>query len=402
MLIPNIGFGGAEKSFSKLSMLLAEKHEVYVAVFNKDSYTKESYPHGGTFIDLDVTTGSSVFKKIKAFADRIKKVRALKKEHNIDVTISFLEGADYINILAGTKDRKILSIRGSKTYDRNMTGATGWLRRKILIPYLYSKADVIVSVNKGISGELKKDFGVSSRVRFTEIFNYYDIKAMQQLAAAALPVDLHPLFDRPVLISHGRLSHEKGFQYLLQVFAGVKKQNKETILILVGDGPFRDHLTALCDQYSLSFATTISDNKVPDVFFAGFQSNPLAWLSKATVFTLPSFTEGFPNALVEAMIAGAPVVAADCPWGPRDILDGQPTEGFQLIPAAEYTDNGILLPMLDQPNAVTTWANAITGLLQNNQLRIRMQEQAILRMNSYSYEAISDQWYQLIEQVTQS
>ncbi|HMR81685.1 MAG TPA: hypothetical protein PKE30_01035, partial [Niabella sp.] len=120
MLIPNLGFGGAERSFSKLSFLLAARHNVYVAVFNNESYTAERYTHGGTFIDLEVRTGISPWKKISAFRSRIKKVKAIKKEKRIDTTISFLEGADYINILADAGDKKILSIRGSKEHDPNI------------------------------------------------------------------------------------------------------------------------------------------------------------------------------------------------------------------------------------------------------------------------------------------
>ncbi|PZF72033.1 glycosyltransferase [Taibaiella soli] len=396
MLIPNLGFGGAEKSFAKLSHLLAAKHNVYVAVFNKDSYTKESYPHGGTFIDLEITTGNSILKKAKAFFDRIKKVKALKKRLRIDVTISFLEGADYINILAGGKDKKILSIRGSKTYDRNIIGISGWLRKRILIPYLYSKADAIVTVNKGISEELKNDFGVSNNVHFTEIFNYYDVEAMQQTASQPLPQNFDDLFQQPAIISHGRLSHEKGFQYLLQAFAQIKKQNKNARLILVGDGPYKQTLLALCEEYQLTNSSVWDEANRVDVFFAGYQSNPLSWLSKATVFALPSFTEGFPNALAEAMIAGVTVVVSDCPWGPRDILNGKPLKGFQFQDA-EYTENGVLLPMLDQENAIDTWSKTLAKLLNDEILRGKMKKNALQRISTFSLNNIADKWYQIVD-----
>lgn len=401
MLIPNIGFGGAERSFSKLSNLLAERYNVYVAVFNKDSYTKESYEHGGRFIDLDIQTGDSILKKAKAFLDRIKKVRALKKELQIDVTISFLEGADYINILAKGRDKKILCIRGSKTYDRNIQGLTGKLRKRFLIPRLYSKADVIVTVNKGISHELKNDFNVSSKVIFEEIFNYYDLQEMQQKSAETIAPSLLNIFHNPVVISHGRLSHEKGFQYLIPVFKNVKRTVPNARLVLIGDGPYKDHLKQLCTEKSLSCSDNLADiDQTADVFFLGFQKNPLAFLSKATVFTLTSFTEGFPNALAEAMASGVAVAATDCPWGPRDILQGKNTgEGFTLLDHAEYTDMGILLPLLDRPNAIEIWSAALSTLLQDTTMQKQFIANAKKRMDDFSVTKISQQWLQLIERI---
>jgi len=401
MLITNLGFGGAERSFAKLSMLLSQYHEVYVAVFNRDSYTKESYTHGGTFIDLDVTTGNSVIVKAKAFLNRIRKIKAIKKQFGIEITISFLEGADYVNILAGGKDKKILSIRGTKKYDYKKTGAKGWLCNKVLIPFLYRKADVIVTVNRGISAELRNDFGINGQVQFQEIFNYYDIEDMRRQATTVLSADVAPLWQYPVLISHGRLSYEKRFQALLEVFALVKQSHKELRLVLVGDGPDYEILTNHCKNLGLSFAKEIVQNTVPDVFFAGFQSNPLAWLSKATVFAFPGTIEGFPNALAEAMIAGVAVVSTDCPWGPRDIMEGH-DYGPILYPLSEIEETpcGILAPMLNQANATTAWATAIDLLLKDPVKRDQYRNRAVERMTDFSEDKIADLWLQLIHEIS--
>jgi len=401
MLIPNIGFGGAEKSFSKLSLLLAERYEVYVAVFNKQSYSDKTYPHGGTFVDLGVNTSGSIFRKAIAFAQRITRLRALKRKCHIDVTISFLEGADYINILAGGRDKKVLSMRGTKTYDRNTKGAIGWLRQKVLMRYLYRRADVIACVNKGIGYELKNDFKVKGAVRFREVFNYFDLPVMEQQARQALPAAAAPVFEYPVLVAQGRLSEDKGFQYLLDVFAAVKKKHKTARFVLVGDGGYRAALEVRCVHHGLSFGSEIKGQDVPDVYFAGFSDNPMAWLSKSTLFALPSFSEGFPNALAEAMIAGVPVVAADCPWGPRTILEGAPApgEGFYFLDRAEYTANGVLLPMLDQPGAVDIWREAIDHMLANPEQRADMARHARLRMQDFSSARVAGQWYELLDEL---
>src|SRR5215211_6900066 len=93
MLIPNLDCGGAQRAFSNLSVELAQKHRVYVATFNAQSGV--AFAHGGQLIDLEVPGGRSTLQKIVFFLRRITRVRAVKRMYNIDISISFLEGADY-------------------------------------------------------------------------------------------------------------------------------------------------------------------------------------------------------------------------------------------------------------------------------------------------------------------
>ena len=59
-----------------------------------------------------------------------------------------------------------------------------------------------------------------------------------------------------------------------------------------------------------------------DALLPGFRANPYKYMRKAAVFVLPSMFEGLPMVLVEALACGCPVVATDCPHGPREILEG--------------------------------------------------------------------------------
>ena len=98
----------------------------------------------------------------------------------------------------------------------------------------------------------------------------------------------------------GRLVAIKGLPTLLEALAQLPAGLAATRLLLVGDGPERAGLIALAARLG------IADR----VELAGFVDDPAAWFSRMDVFALPSFHEGLPVALLEAMAAGLPCVAA--------------------------------------------------------------------------------------------
>ena len=81
-----------------------------------------------------------------------------------------------------------------------------------------------------------------------------------------------------------------------------------------------------------------------DVYLLGFQKNPFKFISKSKIFVFPSLYEGFPNALLEAMACGVPVVSSDCKSGPREILAAE--TGLKMeTKTIEYAKYGVLLPV---------------------------------------------------------
>jgi glycosyltransferase involved in cell wall biosynthesis len=133
------------------------------------------------------------------------------------------------------------------------------------------------------------------------------------LAAAARPPG-HPwLADGgpPVVLGVGRLTRQKDFQNLLRAFAIVRQQRPARLLIL-GEGEERPALEALIAELGLG----------SDVALPGFVPGAHSCMARAGVFVLSSAWEGLPTVLIEALAMGAPVVATDCPSGPREILRG--------------------------------------------------------------------------------
>lgn len=179
-----------------------------------------------------------------------------------------------------------------------------------LIGRLYRYADAVVAVSEGVRRDLLRLTRLPAE-RIVRIYNPVITEALQQACDAPLE---HPWFERgapPVVLAVGRLTPQKDFPTLIRAFAQVHRQHMARLLIL-GEGEQRPELEQLVKQLGLSEA----------VHLPGFEPNPFRYMRRAAVFVLSSRYEGLPNALIQAMACGCPVVATDCPSGPREILDG--------------------------------------------------------------------------------
>ena len=180
---------------------------------------------------------------------------------------------------------------------------------RILMKWLYPRADAVAGVSVGVARDLEHQLGLKQetvRVLNNPVVNE-DLIAQSQ-------ADLeHPWFSAntpPVFLAVGRLNQQKDFSNLLDAFALVKKQ-KDARLIILGEGPEREKLEATIDRLNLK----------EDVLLPGFVKNPYAYMKRASCFVLSSKYEGLPTVLIEAMACGCPVVATNCPSGPDEILE---------------------------------------------------------------------------------
>ena len=135
-----------------------------------------------------------------------------------------------------------------------------------------------------------------------------------------LPFDRIPPKDpaeanTQTIICVGRLSPEKGQAGLLRAFAKLRAKHPELRLRLVGDGPDRASLEALAKELGLSDA----------VMFAGRlpEEDTLAEIARADLLVLPSFMEGLPIVLMEAMAVGVPVIASRVAGIPELVEDDE-------------------------------------------------------------------------------
>src|SRR5690606_19824055 len=170
-----------------------------------------------------------------------------------------------------------------------------------------------------------------------------------------------------LILNVGRLVTEKGQKYLIEAFSKINEKADWRVVIL-GDGPLRNQLEEQVKILGLD----------KQVQFLGAVNNVDEWLAKASIFVIPSISEGFPNALAEAMSAGLPCVSFDCKTGPRDLI--------------ENYKNGILV----EEKNVEELANSLQKLIDDPILRLRLGTQAIVIKEHLSSDKIAKCFYEFM------
>lgn len=394
MVIPNLDFGGAQNSFSRLSWLLHPHCSLLLVVFNKDNIAPLTF--GGTLVELFVPASNTFLSKIINFCKRVKRLKKIKKEFQPTTSISFLEGADYVNLLSGIGEEIFFYIHGSKKFDRNINGAIGFIQKRILIPTLYRHADKILVVNEKLKAELINHFGLRNG-RFEVMPNFFDLQDIQQQAAKSLSPALENFFKEHLTICiSGRIAPEKGIDRFVKLLPEILKRIAPVKLLIIGDGVQKYSIQNQLTSMEIPFAEVNEqgiDENAKVVFF-GYQQNPYCYLSRSTLLALPSLNEGMPNTIVEAFCLGIPVIAADCPYGPRELLaTTEPTKNWP-----EYAEFGILLPVLNEGDGSQQhWIEALEKLLKAKDMRMRYSKDGLRHAHNFSKENNLTKWKELLK-----
>jgi len=169
---------------------------------------------------------------------------------------------------------------------------------------------------------------------------------------------------RRILLGVGRLSVEKNFSTLIDVFCRLAPHKPDWDLVILGDGPLRAALVAQVRAAGLEHR----------VFLPGSVGNVGDWYRRAALYAMSSHFEGFPNTLVEAMAYGLPAVSFDCDTGPRDIIrDG--VDGVLVTPG----DSGAMKAALGR-------------LMGDETSRMAFAARAIEARERFSMNKISRMW----------
>lgn len=409
MLIPQLSFGGAERVFHDQSREFAEAgHEVIECIFQTRTRSID-FPTTNRLIILDAPNATdSLISKATSLQRRVAQVRRIKKELQIDVCISHLEGADYVNVLSKGSEQVILCIHNSKQNDPGYIGLMGWVRRKLLMPLLYRQANRLVTVSRDLRQEMI-DYLRLDPVKITVINNFIDSNDVLQKAAKPLAnVDEQSLFvDGPVLVGVGRLSKEKNTIALIPILERLRSQSAvQPRLLLIGDGDQREQIVADARRRGLSVWDGVAhthDTALSDcaVVLLGFQKNPYPYIRNASIVVLTSLTEGFPMSLCEALTCGIPMASADCATGPREIL-APATSPKQYAAGVEWAPFGLLLPVprltiANNEASLTAWVEGLSELLNNPARSQYYRQQALVRAADFGAEPAMARWEALLQ-----
>jgi glycosyltransferase involved in cell wall biosynthesis len=395
ILIPNLGRGGAQQVFRDQLQFYSENYNTIGCVFNWDDTFQDD--HQTNILSLDIPAGKTWSGKIICFWRRVIALKKIKKEHDIDFSISHLEGADYVNLLSKRKEKVICWIHGTKKFDQNIEGILGLLRKRILIPLTYKISDLIITVSEGIRQELIKEFGVPA-TKIRTIYNGFDLKEISSKALQNIDSSFNELFAKTVLITHCRLSRQKNVFALLDIFRLTKNQQQVKLMIL-GDGELRDELLEHCKTLNLSvysiWNTAITFNLDYDIYFLGYERNPYPYLHRASLYLMTSSWEGFPLSLCEAMACEIPVVTTDCYTGPREIITPELNHP-QPVTEPTTSEYGVLMPLANTEKNIEIWVNTVKSLLANTELRKSLIIKGKERVQIFDKKSISSQWLEIL------
>jgi glycosyltransferase involved in cell wall biosynthesis len=322
-IVRSFNQGGAERVVSRLSSELVSSTDLYILTFQS---SEKSYNFSGKIIDLNIPATRNIVKKFHNLVKRIKQIRYYKKSYKFDTVISFTTLPNFINVLTKLKFQKtIISIR-------NVINDHGFFKR-LAYKWLFSNTNLVIAVSEELKFDILKSYNNVKDVICIQ--NPYNFKEIQLLSKEKL-LDFEiseKEHGKVKIVSMGRISKQKGFWHLIKSFYLVVQQFPDIHLYIIG----RDESYGKCQQ--LIENLHLGDH----VTLLGPQINPFKFLDICDIYINTSLHEGFPNALVEAMICGNAVVSSACKTGPREILLENPN--FEIRQSeVVFADYGILVP----------------------------------------------------------
>jgi len=151
---------------------------------------------------------------------------------------------------------------------------------------------------------------------------------------------------KTIIATAGRLSPEKGHEYLIAAMPRVIAERRDAVLVLFGDGPLRDRLTRLAERVGCANS----------IHFLGYVPGFSSFLKDIDLFVLPSLMEGLPNALLEALAAAKPVVATTVGGVPEIVANGK--TGLLVSPRDSGQLAGAMIELLSDPGFASALGQA--------------------------------------------
>ena len=345
-VIDSMGKGGAETQLLKtLARLPLEQFEAFIVLSREPGASYEQLAALPIVQETIVLHDTSRFNA-QAQRGRFPILSLVQKAFRLAGIIKSVQPAIihswlwYSNLLCGIVRQFSLTPSGGKPSCPLIVSQRGdyyarygltrlWLTEKII----YRHADVLLTNSDRIQDNLRHRYPDK---RILSIRNFLELPDLPPQSPFDTPPPWH-------IVSVGRLTAEKGHQYLIEALhlLNTKYNRQDFTATILGDGALQTDLAQLANRYHLS----------DQIQMPGFCDDIFSMLSTAHLFVLPSLHESSPNALIEAMAVGLPCIASSV-GGVLDLIDHQ--------------ENGLLIP----PQASGALAETINDLLTNQELAV--------------------------------
>ena len=381
-LLSDLESGGAQRVVSILADNLHRTNQI-VEIILFSSSNQFFYPNV-RIIDLGIHPHSSLLLRMINVLKRILKLYRIRINEDYSSVISFLEAANFYNVLTRTsKSKAIISIRNSKQ--------SGVLSKGIFFDFVLKHSSKIVFPSHDL--KLHYDSKFKNIIDKTITINNPIFKFIKD---DKNDVDYFD-FSLPYILSVGRLEPQKGQWLLIEAFNQIRVKYPELRLVIIGEGSLREFLMTRIKKHGLE----------DRVLLPGKIENLAKYYENCKLLVQPSLHEGFPNVILEGLLYGCVVISTNCMTGPREILS--PNQSSKSISDYNEDNYGILIEFkdysverlmgsdnLDEINAL---GNTILKILSNDSLLNYFSSQGELRAKEYSIDIIGSKWIDIINSI---
>ena len=238
-------------------------------------------------------------QKVRLFFELLRIVRRRRPDVVLAFDTRANQIASWLVLVPGIRTRVWMSLRNllARKHRRMLRSACG-------------RCEGVIAISQGLADHFLR-LTAADPGKVHVIHNPAVTPGLADLAEEALDDPWLGPDQPPVIVAVGRLTEQKDFPTLIRAFAALRA-NRPCRLMIIGQGDLLEALEELCGVLGVA----------DDVRFCGFRPNPWKYMRSASVFVLSSAWEGFGNVVAEALSLGVPVVSTDCPYGPREILQG--------------------------------------------------------------------------------
>lgn len=312
ILLPSMGSGGAEKVMSLFLQKLAQDYKVYLILFFNNIH--HPIPDNVELTCFSEKKFLTVSERVFFMPKIIRKYISFIKDEEIKISFSMLTLPNFINGMTKMFLPGIKTIASERNYPSIEYNSSQFRFRlyKILIPFFYNKINFLFSNSIHINKDLKNSFNVTKKMEVI-----YNPILLTDNFLEKIELNSNECFR---LIHAGRFIPVKNHQMLLKAIEQIQKPVQ---LDLLGEGELLETIKKSTVDRKISHKVKFLGN-VKDVY---------TYLVKSQCFVFSSLSEGFPNALLEAMSAGLPVISVNCFSGPLELLNKNreviiPQKGF--------------------------------------------------------------------------